>query len=94
MMREAQQAGGDVLVYAKVHNAEARRLFWHLLENLPGERVSPTVYEVFTADWDEGMWEEEVARMEELIDQATDTLILWRAVDGKLLRTCIAGRFA
>jgi hypothetical protein len=93
-MREAQPAGGDILVYAKVRDPEARGRLRHLLENLPGERVSATVYEVVTEDWDEGLWEEEVARMAELIDAAADTLIFWRVVDGKLLRTYIAGRFA
>jgi hypothetical protein len=92
-MHEARAAGGDVIVYAKVRDLEARNRLRHLLENLPGERVSPTIYEVFTADWDEGLWEEEMARMEELIDPATDTLIFWRIVEGKLERTCIAGRF-
>ena len=38
--------------------------------------------------------EEEVEKMQELIDPATDILIFWRVVDGKLLRTSIAGRFA
>jgi hypothetical protein len=39
-------------VYAKVHDLEARNRLGFLLENLPGERVSPTIYEVFTEDWD------------------------------------------
>jgi len=92
-MEEAQPAGGDVIVFAKLRDPEARRRFWHLLENLPGERIASSVYEVFTADWDEGLWEEEVAQMEELVDTATDTLIFWKVVDGKLMRTCIAGRY-
>ena len=93
-MREAQPAGGDVILYAKVRDPEARRRLWSLLENLPGERVSPTIYEVFTEDWDEGLWEHKLTRLEELIDPATDTLIFWRVVAGKFERTCVAGRFA
>jgi hypothetical protein len=93
-MADARQAGGDILVYAKVRDPEARGLLRGLLENLPGERVSSTLYEVFTADWDEGLWDEEVERMQSYIDPATDTLIFWQVVDGKLARTSIAGRFA
>ena len=93
-MPDAVPAGGDILVYAKVRDPEARGLLNSLLENLPGERVSSTLYEVFTADWDEGLWDEEVERMQSYINPATDTLIFWQVVDGKLARTSIAGRFA
>ncbi len=85
---------GDVIIYARIHDPEARRRLRHLLENLPGERVTPQVYEVSTEDWDDGLWDEEVERMQELVEPATDTLIFWRVVNGKLSRTCIAGRFA
>ena len=89
------QPGGDILVYAKVHNPEARGRLRSLLENLPGERVNGALYEVFTADWDKGLWEEEVERMRSrLIDPDADTLIFWQVAEGKLIRTCIAGRFA
>ena len=85
--------GTDVLVYAKVRNPENRDLLNALLENLPGERVSNTLYEVSTADWDPGLWDEEVERMQSYIDPDTDTLIYWQVVDHKLVRTCLAGRF-
>jgi hypothetical protein len=92
-MVEPVPAGGDILVYAKVRDPEARKRLRHLLESLPGERVDAAVYEVFTSDWDDGLWEEEVERMQELIDPATDTLIFWQVAGSKLVRTCIAGRF-
>ena len=92
-MEEPEPAGGDILVYAKVRDPEARKRLRHLLENLPGERVDGALYEVFTSDWEEGLWEEEVGRMRELIDPATDTLLFWQVAGGKLVRTCIAGRF-
>jgi hypothetical protein len=64
------------------------------LEDLPGERISASLYEVFTEDWDEGLWDEEVERIQTIIDPDIDTLIYWQAIDGKLLRTCVAGRTA
>jgi hypothetical protein len=92
-MIEPQPTGGNILVYAKVRDPDARAQLGHLLEELPGERVSSMLYEVFTEDWDEGLWQEEVEKMQELIDAATDTLIFWQVVNGRLARTCIAGRF-
>ena len=90
-MNESQPAGGDIIVYAKVRDSEARGRLWFLLENLPGERVTPTIYEIFTEDWDEGLWDAEVIKLQELIDFATDTLIFWRVINGKMVRTSIAG---
>jgi hypothetical protein len=93
-MPDPVPAGGDILIYAKVRDPEARMLLKAQLENLPGERVSGTLYEVFAADWDAGLWEEEVERMQSIVDTSTDTLIFWQVASGKLVRTCIAGRFA
>ena len=93
-MAESEPAGGDILVYFSIRDPEARIRLRHLLENLPGVRISSSVYEIFTEDWDESLWEEEVVRMQDIVDDGTDTLIFWRVVDGKLMRTCLAGRFA
>lgn len=93
-MDEPRPAGGDILVYARVHDPDAKVRLRQLLDDLPGERVNASLYEVFTADWDEGLWEEEVERMREIVDPAVDTLIFWQVAAGKLARTCIVGRFA
>lgn len=92
-MSEPVPAGGNLLVYAKVRDADARIRLRGLLENLPGERVDSSMYELDTEDWDEGAFEEEVEKMRDIIDPDTDTLIYWQVVDGKLVRTCIAGRY-
>lgn len=89
-----QPASGNVLVYFRVRNSESRMQIEHLLVNLPGERIASSIYEISTEDWDEGLWDEEVRRMRGIIDPATDTLLFWHVVEGCLMRTCIAGRFA
>lgn len=58
-----------------------------------GERVTSTIYVVLTEDWDEGLWDEEVAKMLDFIDLATDTLIFWRVAEGKIVRTSVSGRY-
>lgn len=93
-MEEPLPVGGNVLVYARIRDPDARGLLQHLLEGLPGERVNNALYEVSTEDWDGGWWDEEVERMRELVDPETDTLIYWQVVENKLVRTCIAGRFS
>lgn len=92
-MQEPQPSGGNILVYANIRDRERRTLLHHQFANLPGERVCSTIFEIFTEDWDEGLWDEEVQKMQDLVDPATDTLLFWQVVDGKLMRTCIAGRY-
>jgi hypothetical protein len=83
-----------VIVYARVRNPENKVLLESLLVNLPGDRISPTLYEIFTTDWDPGLWEETASQMESYVDPEHDILIFWQVVDGVLARTSIAGRFA
>ncbi len=93
-MEEPLPAGGNVLVYARIRDPEARDRIRFLLDELPGERVNNALYEVSTEDWDAGLWDQEVERMRELVDPDADTLIYWQVVGSRLVRTCIAGRFS
>jgi len=90
---DADPTGGNILVYAKIRDPERRDVLLHQFANLPGERVCANIFEIFTEDWDDGLWGEEVEEMQDLVDPATDTLIFWQVVDGQLQRTCIAGRY-
>ena len=92
-MGEWELVEGDTLVYTKVRNIEAREQLRQLLEEMPGVRINASLYEVSTADWEIGLWDEEVERIRDLIDPDTDTVILWRVIDGKLARSCVASRF-
>jgi hypothetical protein len=89
---ELQPVNGNVLVFAKVRDPDSKVQLTQLLENLPGERIAANLHEVFTGDWDAGLWDEEVQRMQSIIDPEVDTLIFWQAIAGNLVRTCIAGR--
>ena len=40
-MEKPQPAGGDVVVYANVRDPEAKLRLRQLLDDLPGERVTP-----------------------------------------------------
>lgn len=91
---ESECSGGTILVYAKIRDPERRDVLLHQFANLPGERVCANIFEILTEDWDAGLWDEEVEKMQELVDPATDTLIFWQVVDGQLHRTCIVGRYS
>lgn len=82
------------MVYARVRDPEARVRLRALLDDLPGVRANASIFEVDTLGWEEGWWDAEVEKMRDLIDPDTDTLIYWQVIGGKLVRTCIAGRFS
>ena len=93
-MAESQPASGNILVYARVQNPDSKGQLRQLLDDLPGERINANLYEVFTADWDDGLWADEVERMQAIVDPDGDVLIYWQAAGDKLLRTCVAGHNA
>ena len=43
-MDEPQPASGDILVYARVHDHDAKVRLRQLLDDLPGERVNASLY--------------------------------------------------
>ena len=89
-MPESEPTSGNIIVYATIEDPEASDYFWSRVESYAVERLTPSICEVFTEDWDEGLWEEEIEIMLTVVDQATDTVLLWEVVDGKLARTCLA----
>ena len=77
-MSELLDADGLVPVSARIRNEELRDELWHHMENLPGERVNRTMYELSVADWDEGLWEEEIEWISELLDGSGESVVIWK----------------
>ena len=61
------------------------------MENLPGERVTPTIYQLSIADWDENGWHEEVEWIQELLAGTRESVIVWQFSGNKYSRYTIMG---
>ena len=64
-------------------------MFWHEINEIPGEQPTPTTYEFSTDDWDDGLWEEQLGIIEELIDQQEDLVVIWTTDRDDLTRFSI-----
>ena len=93
-MGEVQPAGGNALVYAKIRDPGTRSMVWHQLLQLPGERATATIYELDTQGWGDHEWEDALGKLTLDLDPDNDVLIIWRIIEGRLVRECIAGRYA
>jgi hypothetical protein len=85
-MDDGQSVNGLVILTAKINDPSVREEFWHHMENIPGERVTLSIYEFSTADWDEGLWDDEIQWMSDLLEGVRATGIIWRFEDGKYSR--------
>lgn len=73
-----QTTDGLVMIALRIRDEDRREQAIHRLENLPTERPFRGFYELSIADWDEGLWEEEVAWFSDLLEGTRDRIIVWQ----------------
>ena len=88
-MDGGQSADGLVVLTAQIPDPNVREQFWFHLENIPGERVTRSIYEFGTADWDEGLWDEEIQWMSDLLEGSKGSIVIWKFEDGQYTRFSI-----
>jgi hypothetical protein len=88
-MDDDQSAHGLVILTARIRDPNVREQFWSHMVEIYGERVTPSIYEFGTADWDEGLWDEEIQWMSELMEGIKGRIVIWKFVDGKYSRFSI-----
>ncbi|MCY2965937.1 MAG: hypothetical protein NT069_20290 [Planctomycetota bacterium] len=83
---EADTAEGLVIMALRIRDPEVRARVVHRLVNLPGHRVTATLFEITTGDWDPGLWEEELLWLRDLLEDSDDSIIVWRFSRGRYTR--------
>lgn len=86
---DSLSADGLIIVTATIHHPDVRDQFWQHMEEIPGERVASSVYELNIADWDEGLWDEEVEWMKNILDGARGIITIWKFARGEYIRFSI-----
>ena len=91
MPDESQDAEGLVLILLQVDDEDRREQAIHHIVNLSSEQITLTLYEVYTGDWDDGLWDEELDWFADLLEGTDDTLLIWRFTDGQFSRFSLGG---
>ena len=86
---ELQPADGLVIMALRIRDEDRRQQAIHRLVNNPGERLTSNIFEFSTADWDDGLWDEEVSWFTDLLEGTRDSIIVWRFVGNDFTRFTI-----
>ena len=74
----SQPADGLVIVALRIRDEERRQQIIYRLLSGSSERITSTVFEFNTSDWDDGLWDEEVAWLTDVLEGTRDKIIVWR----------------
>lgn len=66
----------------QIRDEDRRQQAIHHLLDLIADRPVPAVFEFRTDDWDDGLWEEEIEWLTELLEGTRDRVVVWRFDDG------------
>ena len=83
---ELHDADGLVLVSLRVDNLDRRGPVIRHINNPPSEQIHPKLYEVYTNDWDDELWDEELDWFADPLEGKNDSLVIWRFTGGKFSR--------
>lgn len=84
-MSDYADANGLILVALSIRDEECRERIIHRLCNI-GEQITRAIYEVNTATWDDGLWEQEVAFFERQLEGTGGRMLVWRFQNGNYAR--------
>ena len=86
-----ESSHGLILIHAQIRRPDIRAEFWQHFEDLPGERVAPTIYELSIADWGDGLWRAELDWIRDLFEGTLESAVIWQFGDGGFSRFTVRG---
>ncbi len=87
-----ESSDGLIILLAHLRAPDVREMFWSHFEEIPGERVSPVAYELSIADWDAGLWQEEIEWIEELLSATQERVVVWQFHNSRFDRYTVIGK--
>lgn len=87
---EPQLVDGLVMIVLRIRDVDARVQIEHRLCDI-GEQITRSIYELNTADWDPGLWEEELQFFERWLEGTRDRMLVWKVVGQTYTRFTITG---
>ena len=70
-----------MIVLVNIEDDDRREQLVHRIVSLPGAEITETLFEIHTSDWDDGLWDDELAYFAQLLF-GDDSLTIWHFTDG------------
>lgn len=86
---ETQPSDGLVIVVLRVRDSERRDQIVDRFVDIGANHVTRNVFELSIADWDDGLWDEEVDWFTDLLELTRDSLIVWKFTSNAVARFVI-----
>lgn len=88
---ELKSCDGLVILALRVRDPDRRDQVLDRLADMCAVRVNSSIFEIDTADWDDGLWDQELEWFTELLDDTRDSVIVWRFTGDLFARFAIGG---
>jgi hypothetical protein len=80
-----------MIIHARVRDENARMLVDSHLLNTMADKVSSTIYELNTSDWDDDSWRDFDASLRSALTGTRDVLTVWQFTGDEYTRFTIRG---
>ncbi|MDB5344080.1 MAG: hypothetical protein JWP89_2457 [Schlesneria sp.] len=84
-----QPCDGLIILIMRVRDPDRREQVVDRLTDIGADRVAQNAFELSTADWDAGLWDDEVEWFSDLLELTRDSLIVWRFTANSFVRFTI-----
>lgn len=85
----SQSSDGLIIVLLRVRDPDRKALVIDRLTDVGADRVTQIAFELSIADWDDGLWDDELQWFSDLLELTRDSLIVWQFSAGSFVRFTI-----
>lgn len=84
-----QPCDGLIIILLRIRDPDRREQAIDRLLNIGADRVTQNAFELSIADWDQGLWDDDVEWFSNLLESTRDSMILWRFMSSSFVRFTI-----
>ena len=86
---ETQQSDGLIILVLRVRDPDRLDQILDRLADIGADRVTSNVFQTNIADWDDGLWDQEVEWFRDLLEHTRDSAIIWHFTSDSFVRFVI-----
>ncbi len=86
---ETQPSDGLIILVLRVRDPDRLDQILDRLADIGADRVTSNVFQTNIADWDDGLWDQEVEWFRDLLEHTRDSAIIWHFTSDSFVRFVI-----